>query len=226
MSNYVYIYLDTTAPQNPVITIEGGAVYATNRLVNLEVSVTDTDKTGYQMLIWGDVDSAYNTNIQTTEAESKWISFSNNPQIRLSDGDGSKQIFLRVRDDVHNVSSISVDNISLDTAMPTVVVTQSDVTKISKVEGKDTFSFTFSSNKSFVEFKVKLVGAIGAGEDTGATIPTTNGSNGTSGTGSFTQGSVRTVTIKGHDLELAGATTDGQKIVKVFVKDEVGRWSA
>lgn len=226
MANYVYITLDTTAPSNPVIVIEGNAIYTTNQLVNLSVSVGDAITTGYQMKIWGSVDTAYNASIQDTEANSSWIPFTPNPQVKLSASDGSKTINLRVRDDVHNASSIAVDSITMDTNIPTVTTTTPDVAKISKVAGKDTASFTFTSNELFVEYKVKLVGATGNTQDTGTVIPTTAGSINTSGTGSFTAGQVITVTIKGEDLEDAGATTDGQKILKVFVKDASGQWSA
>lgn len=225
MANFIYITLDTTAPQNPVINISGGAVYTTNPLVTLNIAVDDADKSGYQMMIWGNVDPAYNASIQATEATSAWIPYSPNPQVKLASGDGSKSISMRVRDDVHNPSSIAVDSISMDTSLPTVTVTTADVSKISKVAGKDTFSFTFSSNEAFTEYKVKLVGATGAAENTGTLIPTTGGSTNTSGTAGYTSGQVISVSIKGVDLETAGATSDGQKIVKVFVKDSAGLWS-
>ena len=178
------------------------------------------------MLIWGDVDPTYDTNVKTTEGTSLWAAFNASPQIKLASGDGSKTINVRVRDDVHNASSVAVDSISMDTSLPTVTVTTADVSKISKIAGKDTFSFTFSSNENFTEYKVKLVSATGATENTGTTIPTTNGSINTSGTaGNYTSGQVITTTIKGNDLALAGASTDGQKIIKIFVKDGSGQWS-
>jgi hypothetical protein len=226
MGNFVYIVLDTTAPSNPTLQISGGAIYSTNQLVDLTISVGDGDTTGYQMLIFGDVDETYNVSIQSTEGTSGWIPYSVNPQVKLSSSDGAKTISLRVRDDVHNPSSIVVANITMDTSIPTVTATGTDVPKISKIVGKDTVSFTFSSNEDFLEYKVKLVGTIGATQETGTLIPTTNGSINTSGTGSFTSSTVTTVTLKGKDLELAGATTDGQLVIKVFVKDDSNHWSA
>jgi len=226
MANFVYITLDTTAPSNPIINISGGAVFTTAQLVNLSISVEDTDKTGYQMLVWGDVDTTYDTNIKEEEGLSSWIPYNNNPQIRLSAGDGSKTISIRVRDDVHNASSVAVGSISMDTSVPTVTVTTPDVSKISKIAGKDTTSFTFSANEDFSEYKVKLVGSIGATENTGEIIPTAGGSINTSGEdGDYDSGQVITVTVKGLDLETAGATSDGQKIIKVFVRDLSGLWS-
>lgn len=226
MANFVYIQLDTTAPSNPTLTISGGAVFTTSQIVTLTINVDDADKTGYQMLIWGDVDVAYDANVKATEGASQWQSYNASPQIKLSAGDGSKTINMRVRDDVHNASSIATDTISMDTTLPTVTVTAVDVTKISRLAGKDTFSFTFSSNENFVEYKVKLVGSTGSAESTGTTIPLTAGSVNTSGNaGNYTSGQVITVTVKGDDLVTAGASTDGQKVVKVFVKDSSGQWS-
>lgn len=226
MSNYVYITLDTTAPSNPTITIDGGATFTTDFLVDLGVSVGDTVTTGYQMIIWGDVDTTYDTNVNITEALSSWSSFTATPQVKLSSGDGLKTLNIRVRDDVHNPSTIAIDDINLDTSIPTVTTTVPDVSKISKVVGKDTSSFTFQSSETFVEYKVKLVGATGSTHDTGVKIPVTNGSVNTSATGSFASSVVITVTVKALDLEVAGATSDGNLIIKVFVKDASGYWSA
>lgn len=225
MANYVYVVLDTTQPANPTINISDGAVFTTNPLVTVNISVDDADKTGYQMLIWGNVDESYNASIKQTEATAVWMPYNATPQIKLAAGDGPKTINLRVRDDVHNASGIAIDSISMDTSLPTVTVTTPDISKISKIAGKDTFSFTFSSNEAFSEYKVKLVGATGATENTGALIPVAAGSTNTSGATGYTAGQVVTVTIKGLDLETAGATTDGQKIIKVFVKDTASQWS-
>lgn len=223
--NFIYITLDTTAPSNPSIKVAGDLIYTTNQLVSLTVGTGDSVTTDYQMKIWGDVDTAYNTNIKNTEALSAWIPYSVNPQIKLSTGDGTKTVNLRIRDDVHNASSVASDSINLDTKIPTVTTTGTDVAKVSKVSGKDTFSFAFSSDKDINEYKVKLVGVVNATHDTGLTISTTNGSQNTSGSTLITTGQLTTITIKAADLEVAGASTDGQKVVKVFVKDALGNWS-
>lgn len=222
MANFIYITLDTTSPSNPSLSIDGGANYATNPLVSLAIGTTDSVTTGYQIKVWGDVDESYDTNVKSTEELSSWISYNNSKQIKLSNSDGRKTIYLKIRDDVHNESSIVSDFIDLDMSLPTVTVTSPDVSKISKISGKNVSSFTFSADEEFVEYKVKIVGTTGATHDTGFEIPTTNGSVNTKGTGSFNT-SV-TVTINGRDLELA-SSGDGQKIVKVFVKDTSGQWS-
>lgn len=225
MANFIYITLDTTAPSNPSIKVAGDLIYTTSQLVSLTVGTGDSVTTDYQMKIWGDVDTAYNTNIKNTEALSAWIPYSTNPQIKLSIGDGTKTVNLRIRDDVHNASSVASDSINLDTKIPTVTVTNADMPKVSKNVGKDTSSFAFSSDKDIQEYKVKLVGVTNATHDTGITVQTTNGSVNTSGSQTIAVGQITTVTIKGADIEIAGAVSNNQSIVKVFVKDALGNWS-
>jgi hypothetical protein len=226
MANYVTIYLDTTAPANPTITISGGSAFATAQLVNLTIGTSDADKTGYEMLIWGDVDTTYDTKVQATENASTWQAFSANPQIKLSAGEASKTINVRIRDDVRNASNVVFDSISLDTSIPTVtIVAQPDVSKLSREAGKNTSSFTFSCNQDYVAYKVKLVGNEGATENTGTDIPTAGGSTGVTGSGTFTSANVHTVTLKTADLETAGANMNGANIVKVFVQEASGTWS-
>ena len=226
MSNFIYITLDTIAPSNPTVRISGDALFTTNKLVTLTVGTGDSVTANYQMKIWGDVDLTYNTNIKGTEATSAWIPYTSNPQVKLSDVDGTKTINVKIRDDVYNESSLASSSIKLDTKIPTVSVSNADVPKVSKIAGKDTFSFTFSTDKKIVEYKVKLVNVINATHDTGVAIGVTKGSVNTTGATVIEEGIVTTVTVKSLDLELAGASTDGQKIVKVFVRDELGNWSA
>jgi len=223
MANYINIILDTTAPSNPYININGGATYSNSQLVSVSLGTTDIDTTGYQMKVWGNVDTAYDTNIQTTEATSQWISFTDSKQVKLSSGDGNKQVSVKIRDEVYNESSIATDNISLNTAIPTVNVGAPDVFKVSKKDGKNIFSFTFSSPAQFEEYKVKVVTSTGAVESSGVTIATANGSQNVAGSaGGYTN--PITVTISGQDLELA-SSGDGSKIIKVFIKNQAGTWS-
>lgn len=227
MSNYVYITLDTTAPANPTVTISGGAQAVANALVTLAISVSDADTTGYQMLIFGDVDTTYDTNVQATEATSSWMAYNTAPQVKLSTGDGTKSISIRVRDAVNNPSSLAVDSVNLDTALPTVTVTTPDVSTISLQAGKDHFSFTFQSSDLYTDYKVTLVGTTGATDSQGTAIPTTGGTQNVSGTGlSVASGTITTVTVYATDLQTALANMNGQNIIKVFVKNQAGVWSA
>lgn len=225
MANFIYLTLDTTPPANPSLSILGGATYATNQLIDVSIGTTDEVLTGYQMKIWGDVDTAYDSNIQPTEETSTWITHNNSRQLKLSGVDGNKTLNVKIRDKVFNESSVASDSVTLNTSIPTVSMTNFDVDTISKNAGKDSASFTFTSDKIFVEYKVKVVSSTGAAESTGSVIGTAGGSLNTIGTGSFANGTPITVTIKGADYELA-SSGDGQKIVRVFVKDEAGLWSA
>lgn len=225
MANFQNLILDTTAPASPTISIEAGATFATNQLVNTTIGTADGDTTGYQMKIWGTVDTANDANVQATEGASAWITYATSKQVRLSSGDGAKTLNVKIRDDVWNESAQASDNITLDTTVPVVTMSAIDVAKVSKIAGKTTATFTFTSDVSFTDYKVKIVSSSGSAESTGTTIPTTNGSINVSAVGgSFAAATPITTTIKGADLELASAG-DGTKIVKVFVKDTAGIWS-
>lgn len=226
MANFIYLTLDTTAPSNPSISIAGGSTYATKHLVDVNLGCGDASKTGYQMKIWGDVDAGHDSNVQATEGASAWITWASVKQIRLSNGDGTKTISYRVRDDVYNQSSIASDNITLDTSLPVPTITGPDVSKISKVTGRDRSAFSFTVGGAYTEFKVKVVGSTGASHDTGTTIANINGSQNMQGdAGNYNGATPMNCIIDGTDLENA-SSGDGQKIVKVFVKDEAGNWSA
>lgn len=225
MANNFTLTLDTTGPSNPSVQIEGGAAYVTQQIVDLTIGTSDGDTTGYQMLIWGSVDLAYNANIQDTDANSTWITYNTTQQIKLSTGDAEKTIYIKIRDDVYNESSQASDSTILDTTLPVVTITGPDVPKISKISGKNVCSFSFQSDVIFDEYKVKVVSAAGAAHDTGVLIGITNGSTNMSGNaGSYAASTPINCQIFGTDLETASAG-DGDKIIKVFVKDQATNWS-
>ncbi len=225
MANWFYLTLDTTAPANPSISINDGAQYATQQLVTCAISTSDSITTGYQMKIWGDVDATHDTDIQSAEANSQWITYQTSKQVKLSDTDGNKTIYLRIRDDVHNVSAQASDSITLDTTRPEVTISGPDVSVISKQPGKDTAAFSFQVDSIFDEYKVKVVSSTGAAHDTGGQIPVVGGSTNMGGVaGDYPASTPINCQIKGADLESASAG-DSQKIIKVFVKDKAGNWS-
>ena len=219
--------LDTTAPAGVGITLAGGDASCASQVIEAAIACTDGDKTGYQMKIWGDVDESYDADVQADEGDSAWISYAATKNIKLSSGDESKTIYAKVRDDVYNASSQQSDSITLDTSIPVVTISSGpDVTKVSKVEGKDDCTFQFTVDTGFEEYKVKVVAASGSTHDTGTTILTTNGSSNMSGNaGSYPASTPITCVVNGADLEVASGG-DGDKIVKVFVKDDAGNWSA
>lgn len=226
MANYFYLTLDTTPPSSVSMVINGNATYTTSLVVNCDISTTDISTEGYQMKIWGSgIDDSHNENIKATEAESTWITYSSSQSIKLSSGDGSKAVSVKIRDDVYNESSTVTDTINLNTVIPTSNINTPDVTKVSKNTGKNTSSFTFTSDKVFTEYKVKVVSSTIVAESAGTVIGTLHGSVNMSGTGLFAANTPITCSIKGADL---GAVSSGDaiKIIKVFVKDEAGLWSA
>jgi mRNA-degrading endonuclease toxin of MazEF toxin-antitoxin module len=227
-ASYVTVTLDTTAPAGVTVSINGGAAYATSRDVTLTIATSDTPTTGYTMKIYGDVDDAFDTaNYRTLEANAPWITYATSKSVRLTTGDGAKTVRIKVRDDVWNVSSEATDAVTLDTTLPTVTVQAGspDVTKISKISGKDTVTIVWQSDQIYDEYKVKVVPATGSTEAAGTTVPTTAGSTNTSGSTANAPAATNvTTTIKGTDLETASAG-DGAKIIKIFVKDDAGNWS-
>lgn len=228
MAAYFTLTLDTTGPANPSISLEGGATYATAQLITATIGTSDGDTTNYQMLIWGDVDTTENADIQDTEGNSSWMNYSTSQQIKLSSGDGSKTIYLKIRDSVWNVSSQTSDSITLDTTLPVVTVGTPDYTTISEQSGKDTSSITWQVDCIFDEYKVMYVASPGAAHDAGTNvqIPTTAGSSNVSGSaGDYPVATNITTGIKGTDLKTAN-NGDGAKYIKVFAKDQSGQWSA
>lgn len=226
MATNFTLTLDTTGPAGVSISLEGGAAYATAQAIIATIGTSDSPTTGYQMKIWGNVDTAANANIQATEGASNWISYSTSQAVTLSSGDGSKTVNVRIRDDVYNESSSASDAITLDTTKPVPNVTVNpDLTRISKIAGKRVSSFSWEADTVFDEYKIKVVPATGSLENAGTVIPTTNGSTNITGTaGGYPATTNINSTIDGRDLEAASAG-DGDKIIKIFVKDPAGNWS-
>lgn len=223
MASYFNLVLDTIAPAGVAVEINGDAKYTTLASVTLGLTTTDEDTTGYQMKIWGDISDA------ATEQDAVWQTYSATKALTLSGADGTKTIYAKIRDDVGNESVQASDTIILDTAVPVVTVTTPDRSKISKVSTFDTTVFTFSSDVAFMEYKVGVVPESSSIQTQCAVIPTTAGSQNTSGTAAsvedaFPASTPITVTIKGTDLEAANSG-DGTKIVKVFVRNDAGTWS-
>jgi hypothetical protein len=224
MATTFTVTLDTTAPATVDIQINASAAYSAARDVVANISCSDGDTTGYQMKIWGDADLADNANIQDTEAASSWISYSATQSVKLSTGDGTKTLNVRVRDDVWNQSSSDSDTIVLDTTLPAPDISvPPDTTRVSKVSGKRTVNFSFTPDGDITEWKVKIVPSTNSLESAGTTVPETNGSTETTG-GALTGGTPQAVSLDGRDIELA-SSGDGSKIVKIFVKDAAGNWS-
>jgi hypothetical protein len=233
---YFTLTYDNTGPANPTININSSATYATQQLVTATIGTDDSDKTNYQMKIWGDIDVTWGisngilksgtTNNPSVEADAVMIAFSASKQIQLSTGDATKTLNVRLYDDVLNQSGQATDTIILNTTLPTLSLSTPDRTKISKQATKNQCNFNFQSDQLFTDYKVLVVSATNAVNTAGTAIATTYGSVATSGTGgNYPANTPINVTITGGDLEVA-SPGDGDKIIKVFVKNQAGQWSS
>ena len=217
MASYFNLTLDTLAPQGLTIKLNNGSQYTTSKTVQLAVNVTDESANGYQMKVWG-------INGVTTETSASWETLANIKNITLTEGDGLKTVYVKVRDDVYNETATATATITLDTSVPSVTIIGPDVSKISKTSPKDVATFSFTSDVTFTEYKIKVVPSKSSLQDAGVLIGTTNGSTNMSATGTFKANSAISCKIYGKDLETA-SSGDGEKIIKVFVKNALGTWS-
>lgn len=225
MPSYFNLEVDTTGPAAVTALINSGDAATVSQVVSVAVGTSDSPTTGIQIKIWGDVDTSDNANIQATEGASTWITLATPHSVKLSSGDGSKTLTVRLRDDVWNESSTASDSITLDSTAPTAAIsTGPDVTRISTVSGKRTVALQFTANEAIQAWKIKVVPATSSVHTAGAQIGTTNGSTGVSG-GSLAASTPQPVSIDGRDVVAADAG-DGTKIVKIFVQDLGGTWSS
>lgn len=217
MASYFNLTLDTLAPQGLTIKLNNGAQYTTNKTVQLAVNVTDESAEGYQMKVWG-------INGVANESDATWETLANIKNVTLSTGDGLKTVYVKVRDDVYNETVAASATITLDTSVPAVTIIGPDVSKISKTSPKDVATFSFTSNTAFTEYKIKVVPSNSSLHDAGVQIGTANGSTNMSATGTFKASTAISCKVYGKDLE-AASSGDGEKIIKVFVKNAHGTWS-
>lgn len=216
MASYFQLTLDTLAPSITSFTINDGAAVTTSR--NVTISITATGEPA-SMKIWG-IDGVAN------EAAASWETFSATKSVTLTTGDGTKTVYIKVRDAVYNESAASSDTITLSTAIPTITITGPDVSVISEQSGKDTASFSFTSSMALKAWTVRLVPSNSSEHDAGTQIPTTGGSTNMSGS-TLAANTSKSCTIKGADLSTAAGGTDGTYIIKVFGQASVNDlWSA
>ncbi len=217
MASYFNLVLDTLAPQGLTVKLNNGSQYTTSKNVTLSISVSDTSTSGYQMKVWG-IDGA------SSEDNATWETFASAKSIALPTGDGLKTVYVKVRDDVCNETAAASATITLDTSVPAVTIIGPDVSRISKTAPKNVATFSFTSDVAFTEYKIKVVPSKSSLHDAGTLIGTANGSTNMTATGTFKASAAITCKIYGKDLEDA-SSGDGEKIIKVFVKNAHGTWS-
>lgn len=234
MASSALLTLDLTAP-DAAVNIESGASITSVLDVALAITSAAADKA--QMKIYGDVsDTQAPAEYRTTEANAPWISFAAAKTVRLAAGDGVKTVRVKVRDDVNNTSTEATDTITLNTAIPVISILTGPSSaaggvppKASKQTGFDTWTLTFQSDVALDQWQVRLVTNATDSQSSGALIPETGGSD-TQGT-ALAAATSQTVTIKGVDLEAAGASGAGatgtQARIKVFGRSSANQqWSA
>ena len=217
MASYFNLVLDTLAPQGLTVKLNNGSQYTTSKNVTLSISVSDTSTSGYQMKVWG-IDGA------SSEDSASWETFAATKSIALPTGDGLKTVYVKVRDDVCNETAAASASITLDTSVPAVTIIGPDVSRISKTAPKNVATFSFTSDVAFTEYKIKVVPSKSSLHDAGTLIGTAHGSTNMSATGTVKASTAISCKIYGKDLE-AASSGDGEKIIKVFVKNAHGTWS-
>ena len=110
MASYFNLVLDTLAPQGLTVKLNNGSQYTTSKNVTLSISVSDTATSGYQMKVWG-IDGA------SSEDSASWETFAATKSIALPTGDGLKNVYVKVRDDVCNETAAASATITLDTSV-------------------------------------------------------------------------------------------------------------
>jgi hypothetical protein len=222
------LILDTAPPSNPSISLNGGADYTGDQIVQARLGTGDYDagqRDVLEMKLWGDVDPTADPSVDDSEGLSSWQPYQEYINVKLAPGDGIKFVYAKLRDDVGNETVAFVDSLTLDTVRPVVTITSGvDHARVSKVAGHDTATFSWESNQPFVEYVVRAVPTSGSPFNAGVPILTTHGSTGVAGTGAFAALTPITSAIHGADLEVANPG-DTPKVVKVFVRNSAGNWS-
>lgn len=164
-----------------------------------------------------------------TEAAASWESYATTKSVTLPSGDGTKIVYIKVRDAIGNaVATAASATIELDTTVPVVTISYGPSTSTISAAGTITeTTFKFTVSETFNVYKVMVVNNTSALHDDEGSIQigTTNGSTNMSGNaGDYPANTEITCTIKGADLAAASAG-DGTKIIKVFAQDTNGLWS-
>lgn len=215
MASYFQLTLDTLAPSITSFTINDGASVTTSQNVTLKITAPEAAS----MKIWG-IDGV------ATESAATWETFAAEKAVTLTSGDGTKTVYIKVRDSVYNESAASSDTITLSTALPTITITGPDVSVISEQSGKNVATFSFQSSMALKAWTVRLVPANNSAHDAGTQIPTTGGSTNMSGT-TLAANTAKQCTINGSDLSTAAGGVDGTYIIKVFGQASANDlWSA
>jgi len=110
------IFLDTSSPGGPGVTVNGGALFTNNPRVSLEFAASDAEPSS------GIADMSLSLDMTHWDG---WEPYSSTLDYNLSGPDGNRTVYLRVRDRAGNIGGPVGDDIFLDTvlpAMPAIVI--------------------------------------------------------------------------------------------------------
>jgi hypothetical protein len=103
------IFLDTVAPRDMVIMINGGANFTNTTTVSLEINASDAEpSTGLAEMSLGADGKTWGG----------WEIFRTDLDFNLTPDNGLKTVFVRIRDGAGNIGGPSSDSIFLDTVAP------------------------------------------------------------------------------------------------------------
>lgn len=174
---------------------------------------------------WQNWGASGNTKVVSIKLDDTFAADTNN---------GNRVIKVKVRDDVYNESAEATVTAVLDTTKPVVSIVLEDDhndrtpnPKVSREDGKRTYGFSWQCNEDFAEYKICVVANSTEAVTTAAPIAQTYSSN-MSGTGTFPKETPLRSVIDGRDLynNSVVSGTDGHYVIKIFVKDISGNWSA
>ena len=255
--------LDTTVPSGSLalkVANSSTAKPSPSNIAATDMLITLNDDTivGHgngSYKIWGDIDGE-----ASTEATASWVAFSaaGSQTITLhkacTSGDGTKNFYVKLKDNAGNESDTYSASFVYDTTAP-IVYASSDYAKISKVhslrwsaanveiEGKyndqvnvtayivDKDGSTTQTSEKYIAWKAVAYADANAAKAGSASDAAIEGCSGTYTTP--TSAKISTV-ITGEAFEKAlnGGTTpttahamDGSHIVTIYIQDEAGTWS-
>lgn len=218
MASFFRLVLDTLPPQGLSLLLNGGATITTSKLITLNISTTDPLTEGYQMKIWGDIEEVF------AEDSASWKPYVTSSQLTLSDGIGSKTIFVKMRDDVLNESAVVSAVIELNTSVPVVsIIAGPDLTKLSCQPTKDHVNFSWKCDTTITEWKVCITENENSPHSAGEVIAVVNGSVNVTGN-ELNSNEIIASKITAQDIILV-SSDEGEKTIKVFVKTATDIWS-
>lgn len=242
--------LDQTAPNATLVlyVADGSAAQPSHTpIAKFAAHISGGDDalegTAVEYLLYGDFTYGSQAAQGLTEKTAQWtkLSYAEGEQYMLinnmfaTSGDGTKHIYLKVKDNAGNISEAASQTFVYDTTAPIVTVSDVDYNRISKMHTartdnsskfNDETKFVFTPDSVIQAYKVcayasQDAAASGSHSDNG--IGNKFGSVNMSATSISSADPVNAM-IKGADLE-AASTGDGVKIIVVYVQDLAGTWS-